>query len=191
MILLALLLAIGLPAAIGLSFLAEPFLSLIYKDEDFLISSQVLRILVWIVILMPFTRVLGAVLMASLRERVTLRIVLINAVVILTLGLLLISQFGLIGAAVATLLIAIVDFLQHYLPVSKLFGRIPLLRLLWKPFVASLCMAAFLALVRSQSILLIVLFAAVVYIVVLLFMIISSDGEIHQFRAKYEDLWSH
>lgn len=188
--LLELLLAIALPIVVGLLFLAEPALFLLYRDEQFLLASGALRILAWRLILLVFIHVLGRVLLASMREKVTLRIVAVNILVNLVLGLILINQYGLIGAAVAALLTEIVSFFQHYLPVSRQLSGIPLGKLVWKPLVASTCIAVYLALVRSQAVLLTVVSAGVLYTGVLLALTIWSTGSFRQFKARYLYLWS-
>jgi O-antigen/teichoic acid export membrane protein len=187
---LELLLAIALPAVIGLLFLAEPVILLLYGDAGFVLASQALRILVWTLILTAFTHVLGRALLASLREKVTLRIVVTSTMIKLLLGLVLISQFGLIGAALAMLLTALVEVLLHYAYVSRLLFQMPLGRLAWKSAVASACMAVYLALVQNQGFLLVVVSAGAVYAVLLLALVIWSNGGPRQSKAKYQYLWS-
>jgi O-antigen/teichoic acid export membrane protein len=75
---LELLLAIALPAVVGLSFLAEPAFLLLYGDADFLLASPALRVLAWTLVLWASTHVLGRALVASQRERVALRIVVLS-----------------------------------------------------------------------------------------------------------------
>ena len=142
---LALLLALAVPSAVALFFLADPLLLLLYGDREFLLATPVLRIMAWALVPGAVTTVLGQVFLAGVRERVTLRIVVVDAVVGLVTGAILITQYGLIGAAVAAVLTKAVDFLQHYIPVSRLVPTIRLHELSWKPVVAVSCMAAYLA----------------------------------------------
>jgi O-antigen/teichoic acid export membrane protein len=107
--LVTLLLAVALPTVVGVFFLAESLLRLLYGNPDFVQASGALRVLVWTLVLAAVTHVFGQVLIASGRERITLRIVMVDAVVNLALGVLLIRQFGLIGAAYAALLTKVVD----------------------------------------------------------------------------------
>jgi len=188
--LIELLMAIALPTLVGLFFLADSALWSLYGKKEFVAASGALRILVWTLVLTALTNVLGPVLLASLREKVTLRIVLINAAVSLTLGLTLISRFGLIGAALTVLLTRLVDFLQHYIPVSRMFSGFTLGRLVWKPAVATLCMAGFLTTVRSKEIFTTVLSAGVLYGGVLVAITVWSLGGPRHFKAKYQYLWS-
>lgn len=187
---LELLLATALPIVIGLLFLAEPVLLLLYGDADFALASQALGILAWILVLAAFVHVLGRALVASLREKVTLHILVTSTLLKLLLGLVLISQYGLLGAAVATLLTALVEAVLHYASVSRLLFQLPLGRLAWKPALASTCMAVTLALVKGQGFLLSTVSAGAVYAIVLLVLMIWSNGGPRQFRAKYQYLLS-
>jgi len=103
--LIELLLVIALPVVVGLFYLAGPVLLLLYGNKDFVLASTALRIMIWLLVLTALTNVLGQVLWASLREKVTLRIVAVDAVVGLLLGAILIVPFGLVGAAIATVLV--------------------------------------------------------------------------------------
>jgi O-antigen/teichoic acid export membrane protein len=187
---LELLLSIALPVVIGLLFLTEPVILLLYGDADFALASQALRILVWTLILAAYTHVLGRALVASLREKVTLRIVVTTTLVKLLLGLVLISQFGLSGAVMTALLIAFIESLMHYASVSRLLFQMPLGRLAWKPVVAGICMAIYLVLLRGQGLLLTAVSSGAVYTVVLLALIIFSNGGLRQFTTKYQHLLS-
>lgn len=189
-IMLELLLAIALPVVIGLFFLANQVLLFIYGDADFGLASPALRILVWALILVAFTHVLGRALVASLKEKVPLRIVVTSTLIKLLLGLMLVSQFGLLGAAATALLIALVEALMHYGAVSRLLFQMPLRGLAWKPIAGGMCMAVWLALVQGQGLLLSAVSAGAVYAVSLLVLIVWSNGGLRQFTAKYQHLWS-
>ena len=136
-----LLLVLALPAAAGLFFIGDRALSLLYKNPAFSQAFPALRIVTWVLILQVFTSVLGQVLVASHREKITLRIVLVDTVVNLLVGWLLIAMFGLRGAAVALLLTRVADCCQHYIPAAHLLSGIPIATMVWKPFVAATCMA--------------------------------------------------
>ncbi len=59
-----LLLAIALPSAIGLFFLADAVLVRFYGERDFLLAAGALRIMVWNLIFLSLTHALGQVLLA-------------------------------------------------------------------------------------------------------------------------------
>lgn len=189
--LLELLLIFALPTAVGLFFLADAALVLLYGDGGFSSAAVVLRVMVGVLIFRALTSALGQVLLAGLKEKVTLRIVTINTIISLILGLLLIGQFGLVGAALAVLFTSLVNFVQHYVPVSKLLSGIDLASLIWKPSVACLLMAGYLLFgTGEQSILLTIVLAATAYAAVLFVLEVWTTGGPRRFGAKYRFLWS-
>ena len=123
---------VTLPFVVGLFILAEQALRLVY-GVDFLQASDSLRILIWSEIFRVFTQVLGRVLWASEREKLSLQIVAANTLLWFVLGLVLIDRFGLIGAAVNTLLSQMLDFVLHYVPISAAAVGISLIGPMWKP----------------------------------------------------------
>jgi O-antigen/teichoic acid export membrane protein len=183
--LLEVLLIIALPTTVGLFILADSALLLLYGDRAFLAAAPALRIVVWILIVRALTLVLGQSLMASQREKVTLRIVITNTLIGLALGLALISQFGLIGAALAGLLAAVINFFQHYVSVSKRFSGMPLASLIWKPALAGACVAIYLATMRTQWLVIDIGAASALYFGVLLALALWSSGGPRQLKAKY------
>jgi O-antigen/teichoic acid export membrane protein len=178
-----LLLTVAVPAAVGLFFFSDFALQLLY-GIDFLPASKVLRISAWSLIPIALAVALGQTLFASLREKVTLRITLVNIAVSLVLGVILIGHFGLVGAAITGLLTRIVDFAQHYFSVSKLLSGLSLPRIAWKPLVAGLGLAAYLTLAKNQSPLLLMTLASFIYISILLVLIIWSNGGYGRFKRQ-------
>jgi O-antigen/teichoic acid export membrane protein len=179
------LLILALPAVTGLYFLGGSILALLYKNPIFLQAFPVLRIIAWILISQVFTSVLGQVLVASHRERVTLRIVAVDTLVNLFLGWPLIYLYGLRGAAIALLLTRIADCFQHFVPVSRLFSGIPMARIIWKPIVAGACMTAFLLLPSTGAGILRGVSATAIYTAALLCLTIWASGGYREFKAKY------
>jgi O-antigen/teichoic acid export membrane protein len=181
---LALLLALAVPTAVGLFFLADSVLLLVYGHRDFLLASPVLRIMVWALIPGAVTAVLGQVFLASIRERVTLRIVAVDALVGLVAAVIFITQFGMIGAAIAAVLTKGVDFLQHYISVSRLVPTIRLHELSWKPLVAVTCMAVYLAAAKTPWVILRAAYAGALYLGVLLALAIWSAGGLRHLKGR-------
>ncbi len=179
------LLILALPAVASLYFLGDWALSILYKNPAFLQAFPALRIVAWVLIAQVFTSVLGQVLVASHRERVTLRIVAADTLVNLLVGWPLIRLFGLRGAAIALLVTRLVDCGQHYIPVSRLFSGIPVARVIWKPIVAGACMAGYFLLPTNQAGILRGVSAAAIYCAALIVLTIWSSGGVRQFREKY------
>jgi O-antigen/teichoic acid export membrane protein len=174
---LAVLVAVALPAAVGLFFLADSALLLLYGSREFLQAANPLRIMVWNLIPAAMVSVLGQVFLASVRERVTLRIVAVDLVVGLVAGVILIEKFGLAGAAAAAVLTKAVDFWQHYTPVSRLVPRMSLQAVAWKPLVACACMAIYLYVAPDQHLVLRVTGAGAVYLGALAVTMWTANGQ--------------
>jgi O-antigen/teichoic acid export membrane protein len=185
-----LLLVLALPTVAGLYFIGDWALSVLYKNPAFLEAFSALRIIAWVLILQVFTSVLGQVLLASHREKVTLRIVFVDTLVNLCVGWPLISFFGLRGAAIALLLTRMADCCQHYIPVSRLFSGISLGKIVWKPVVAAACMAVYLAVPTNRVGILAGVSATLIYAAALMALTIWVSGGLRQFRAKFLPLLS-
>ena len=184
------LMILALPTVAGLYFLGDRVIALLYQNHSFVQAFPALRIIASVVIFQVFTSVLGQALMASHREKINLRIVLIDGVVNLLVGWPLISLFGLLGAAIALFLTSLTDCVQHYLPTSRLLSGIPVLRLTWKPAVAAACMALYLALPAGQVSLLTGVSAALIYGAAFLGLAVWASGGRQQFKEKYRPLFS-
>jgi O-antigen/teichoic acid export membrane protein len=180
-----LLLVLALPTVASLYFFGDWALSVLYKNPVFSEAFPALRIVSWTLIFQVFTSVLGQVLVASHRERVTLRIVTVDTLVNFSVGWPLISRFGLRGAAIALLLTRAADCLQHYIPVSRLLSGIPLAKIVWKPAVAAMCMATYLVLPSGRFGLLTGISATAIYSGALLVLSIWVSGGVRQFKEKY------
>lgn len=179
------LLILALPAIAGLCFLGNWVLSTLYKNPAFLQAFPALRIIAWVLIFQVFTSVLGQVLVASHREKVTLRIVAVDMLVNMLVGWPLISLLGLRGAAISLLITRFVDCCQHYIPVSRLFSGIPLARIIWKPVVAGACMTAYFLLPSSRVAILRGVSATAIYCASLVVLAVWASGGVRQFREKY------
>lgn len=182
---LFLLVALAIPTAVGLFFLADSAL-LVYGARDFVEAATALRVMAWALIPAALTSVLGQVFLADSRERVTLRIVASNLVVSVIAGVILIAAFGLIGAAVAAVLARAVNLWQHYRPVSRLIPSLSLRHIGWKPAVAGLCMAAFFAVAPAGHLVLTAACAGTLYLGVVLALTMTGGGP-RRFRAALSD----
>jgi O-antigen/teichoic acid export membrane protein len=185
-----LLMIIALPGVVGILLLARPLIDLIYGAKAFDQSATLLQIMIWIPLLQVFTTVTGQALWASGREKVTLRIALTDLVVKAVLSVILVSQFGLIGAAVAVLLEQVVNVVLHYLPVAQMLPLTSLAGLLWKPVLATIVMAALLIPVQTQALYVSIPLGAVVYILIMGGISVWTAGGVLQLKRKYVQLWS-
>lgn len=186
-----LLMVLALPAVAGLYFIGDRVLALLYKNPAFVQAFPALRIMTFVLIFQVFTSVLGQVLVASHREKITLRIVVVDTVVNLLIGWPLISLFGLRGAAIAWFLTRMADCIQHYIPTARLLAGIPVLRLVWKPVVAAGCMTLYLALPPAGRVSLLTgVSATVIYGAALFGLAVWASGGLREFKEKYRPLLS-
>jgi O-antigen/teichoic acid export membrane protein len=120
---LSLLIRIAFPACLVMFVFAGDFLDLVYSSKGFREGAFVLQIVAFSLLFDPLNPVLGHGLWAVGADRDMFRIVIINTVFNLVLGLVLISQFGLAGAAVCALVSSIVNTGQHYLMFQQKVGN--------------------------------------------------------------------
>jgi len=184
------LLMLALPTVVGIVFLGQWGLSILYKNPAFLQASPALRIVAWVLILQVFTFVLGQVLVATHREKITLRIVLVELLLNLVAGSFLIGRFGLRGAALTLLLTRMAGCIQHYILVFRQLSGISLAKIAWKPLLAASCMATYLLLAPTQPGILAGISATLIYIAALFALVIMACGGFREFRARFFSLWS-
>lgn len=188
--LLEIIWTIVLPTVVFLYFVGEPLLIAIYGKSTFSQSAFVLEIIIWTLILTSTAKVFGLVLVASMNEKKTLKILLIDLISLVVLGLFFVSQFGLIGSAITMLLVRIVDFVQHYIPVSRLFSDFSIEKIIWRPVLASASMALAFIVLQNLNLWIAASAACVIYLLVFSLIILFSAGGIKQFINNYSYLWS-
>ena len=184
------LMIIALPAVVGLFVLADSILMLFYGDEEFLVSADVLRIIVWSLLAELLASVMGQALWASSRERLSLRITVINTIVHCLGCIVLINAFGVIGAAASALLTSIINLIQHLIPAAEMFSVAGLAAAVRKPALASTAMAVFVVYGRDLNLAATIGCAAILYGLVLTGLFVWSAGGISQFRAACTNLWT-
>ncbi len=178
-----LMLGIALPTSVGLFLLSTTAISILY-GSGLERASVSMQIMVWGLILSAMTSILGQVLVASLRETVTLRIVVVDLVVSVVFGVALIHQFGFVGAAVTSLLTRFVDLLLHYRPVDKLFPIRLLMSAVWKPAVATGVMVLAYGAFVTHGLVASVTAAAVIYVFVFAALMIADTGSLQNLKVS-------
>lgn len=105
---------ISLPIVVGGMLIAFPLIRFLYTDE-FLPSALTLQILVWDVPLIMFNSFCGNMTTAISEERAAARIYTINAISNVLLNAYAIPRFGLVGAALVTVVTDLIGMLQFHL----------------------------------------------------------------------------
>ncbi|MEH7334941.1 polysaccharide biosynthesis protein [Neobacillus drentensis] len=122
------LLFLTLPAAIGLSLLAEPVYTAFYQHD--LLGAGVLRVYAPVAILFSLYSVTAAILQGINEQRYTILSLLVGLLIKLTLNIPLIKMMETKGAVLATTLGYTAAIIINLI-VIKLFARYPF-RLVWR-----------------------------------------------------------
>ena len=101
--------------------------------------------------------------MAMDNERGVARVNTVNALFNVTLNLLLIPSYGLLGAAVTTVLTEIVGVMQYYFLLRHKVDAVDLKTTLVRPLASGLIMSVFVWMVRTSNLLLAIGVGAAVY----------------------------
>jgi len=184
-----LMLGVALPTSVGLFLLSSTAITVLY-GHGLARASVGMQIMVWGLILSAMTSILGQVLVASLRERVTLRIVVVDLVVSVVAGFLLIWQFGYIGAAATALITRGVDLFLHYRPVASMFPLRRLLLAAWKPATATGVMVLAYGAFEPHGLVAAALAAGIIYLLVFAALMVADTGSVANLKVRYRYLWS-
>lgn len=158
-----LIVAVVLPAVIGLVILGGQLLSLIYEREEFGDSATVLQLVAWTGLAMAVASILGRALVAANRELLTLRISIVNTTVQILVAVVLTIRVGVVGAAAAWLIVSLLNVAQHYVPIRRMFGSFAIWPMVWRPILASAMMAIALLVLSGMPVVALVCVGAVVY----------------------------
>lgn len=182
---LEMLLCMALPFCVGLLFLGEKILLFIYKDASFSQATLVLHIISLTLITFPFIKVLGYLLVANNFEKFNLIEVVSTTIVGGLSGVVLISEYKLLGAALMDIVMALIGVsLLIYAVYTRLFP-LRLWRLLRRPLLLSISIVVvFLTLPTSINFILSALIATVVYSLLASLMIVRERGVWHYVKQK-------
>jgi O-antigen/teichoic acid export membrane protein len=116
------LLCISLPLFVGSLFVGKDVLSFLYGDASFTAASGALSVSVLAVVLTSFARPLTYVLVANGLERINLYQVVVTSFTGAIVGVVLVSNYQLMGAAIAAVLMSILNVTIYiYAVFSRLF----------------------------------------------------------------------
>ena len=179
--------AVVIPAAVGLVLLAEPLLSLVYGDETLTGAGVVMRVLAVSVAFRGVSLLFGQVLFAGDDERASLGYAVIRAVGVIGLGWVLMSTIGLVGAALATVVTAVINAGLHIRRVNDTIGKIDLIRAPIPALASSAGMALVVWLIfESVPLLLLVGIGGLTH-AILIFLIYRVTGRWESYRSGAVD----
>lgn len=159
------LLAIALPMGIGTMFLADRIMLFIYGNE-FSGAGNALRILIWAEVAIFLYAVSGYLLNAINRQLLFTATAAGAAVLNVAINLVLIPEFGYIGAAIATVATSFFILVLLFYFAGKSGYRFSVFRISVKPVIATGVMTLVLLALQGMHVLLIVPGAAVTYFAV-------------------------
>ncbi len=134
------LLCISLPFLVGMLFVGNRLLLFIYSNRSFANESIILQIISLALITSAFSKICGYLLIANGLEKLNLIEVVITTVVGSLSGIILISQYKLLGAALMGLAISLTNFSVMMYFVTKHLFRIHLLKVIRRPLLISFLM---------------------------------------------------
>lgn len=168
---------VALPAAVGLSFLANPIIELLFSDSD---GGNILAILAYSVIFVMLTTTLQGILQGINRLILPIKNLLIGAVIKVVINYILVGipTVNINGAAIGSIVgYGIAAFLNYKSVQRYTKVKINVAQTIIKPIIAALAMGISVLLIynnvyqilgNSISTLLAIAFGALIYFIVLL-----------------------
>jgi len=142
------LLILCLPIAAGGSILAGQIIPFLYT-QSYIPAIPVLRLIIWVVPLMFISEFLGYMIAVLGREKQVARAVLISTGVNVLANLILVPRFGLMAAAVMTVLTEVILVIQQAVTLRTSLPDKPMIAKLLPPFGAVIAMAVVVGLVHT------------------------------------------
>jgi len=179
------LIIVILPICFGATFLARKLIFMVYTP-DFKNSILALQILIWALLLISLSYILGHLLIAMNRQVLAMHITIGALILNVGLNLLLIPKFSLVGSAVATVISEIVVvglacyFVGQYLAKPRFFVQI------WKPLLGCLLMCGFIHCVPNLSIWIVIPGVAFLYFVSLLILGAITEQDKMLFKQIFQ-----
>jgi O-antigen/teichoic acid export membrane protein len=133
------LLGIGLPFTVGLFFVGKELLIFIYHPS-FAEASTALKLNALVLIILPFSRSLGNLLIANHLERINTREVIVTNFLGCLLGIFFVSRYQLLGAAMMDIAMAIIASSQYIYATYRYLFSLSLKRIFLRPLLLGLLM---------------------------------------------------
>ena len=180
------LLTMGLPLFLGLLFFGKDLLIVIY-DSTFAQGSLALSISAISLVLLPFIRTLCSLLVANHFEIINLREQVITTTLGGLGGVVLVSRYQLVGAAIMALLMTILAFSQYLYFTYTLLFPLNLWRVIRRPVMISTLMLIVFSILKKINLdFLSTLISAIsLYILFIIFISIHALGGIHVVKEKF------
>lgn len=179
------LMIIALPFFVGLLFMGQDLLIFVY-DLRFIEATLALKITAFTLILSPFNRSLSYLLIASDLEKVNLREVISTTILGCLLGVFLVSQYKLIGAAIMCVLMSLSAFSQFIYNVYNSLFSLNLWRIIRRPFFVSSLIMLVLIFLEKMDINFTLKLVALIFVYCLLVSIVFVNNFV-----KNKNIWKN
>jgi O-antigen/teichoic acid export membrane protein len=170
------------PITVGVTLLSDQIVRFLYT-ASYAPAGPALRILIWVLPMMLVTDLSGGIATVVMKERAGARVRAVNAGFNILLNLFAIPRYGLMGAAIVTVLTEIVGVAQF---VHLLWGDIQwreVLRSFIRPTLAAVAMGAAVFMAKDLYLPLVIVIGAAAYLAGLLLLGAISASEVRSIRA--------
>jgi O-antigen/teichoic acid export membrane protein len=171
-----------IPITVGVALLSGQIVRFLYT-EAYAPSAPALRILIWVLPLMMITDLSGSIGTVTLQEQRCARIRVVNAVFNILLNLIAIPRYGLMGAAVVTVLTEVVGAAQFVQLLRRDVQWGAVLQSFVRPTLAAITMGTVVFLARDLYLPLVVAIGALTYLASLLLLGEISASEVRTVRT--------
>jgi len=176
-----LIFTISVPICVGGFVLSDKIILLIFGEKYFE-SIIVFKFLIWVIIPLYFVHLLGMILIAIKQEKLGVPALFITSIINIIANLILIPKYSLIGAAIATIISEIVYLFMYYAIITRKLYRINILKLMYKPIIASIIMWIVIYFTKSLFVILNIIIGSIIYLGVLILMKNFSNKEIELYK---------
>lgn len=176
--------AIAVGAAVGGIMVSEPLVVFLY-GKAYLPAVPALQILLALFGVHMISRTYRVLLISFNRQGNDLRIMSLAALLNVVLNVMVIKQYGMVGAALANLVCEVLILVLDYLSAQKFVGRVPLGRYLWKPAIAAGFMIPVIQFAHNMHLIIQIILGGGVYVaLVLLLKAVTMDDAKAIFSKK-------
>lgn len=171
---------LSFPLALGLIFLSDPLIRMIYGSE-YLPAVLPTRILALLIIIFPFGY-FGTLFNAREMPEYPAKLVVVSSSINIILNYVLILKYGIMGAAIATLISRCFNSISLGYLSGRIFGIYPVWDVMYKPLISSMAMYLLISSIPGPSGILSMLgsvvLAAVVYMLLMFAMKGADKGDL-------------
>ncbi len=172
------LMIFSLPVAVGGWILAEDIIPFLFTN-NYLAAVPALQIIIWVVPLMFVSEFFGYIVLISGQEIKAARSILISTGLNILLNLILVPQFGLLAAAVMTVVTEMVLVGQYLWIIRKMLSYFGIWRTLLLPAIAAVGMGVFTMIFRGVLPMVAnMLLSMIVYLVLLFLLRVFGSGTV-------------